>query len=67
MSDTFLDLLRRRGIEGPLPRADCGGPAGQDVRPAGRARAWDFAQYNPWSLSGDAQLHFGGSPGLPHA
>jgi endoglucanase len=25
---------------------------------AGGARAWDFAQYNPWSLTGDAQLHF---------
>ena len=25
---------------------------------AGGARAWDFTLYNPWSLSGDAQLHF---------
>jgi endoglucanase len=25
---------------------------------AGGARAWDYAQYNPWSLTGDAQNHF---------
>jgi len=25
---------------------------------AGGARAWDFAAYNPWGLSGDAENHF---------
>ena len=25
---------------------------------AGGARAWDFASYNPWALSGDAENHF---------
>ena len=25
---------------------------------AGGARAWDYTQYNPWSLTGDAQNHF---------
>lgn len=25
---------------------------------AGGARAWDYAQYNPWSLAPDAQSHF---------
>src|SRR5437588_5974461 len=39
----FLDLLKRRGVDGPLPRPDSGGPAAQDVRPAGAARTWDFA------------------------
>jgi len=24
----------------------------------GGARAWDYSQYNPWGLSGDAQNHF---------
>ncbi|MDB5320132.1 MAG: hypothetical protein JWN40_1763 [Phycisphaerales bacterium] len=43
MPDTFLDVLKRRGIDGPLPRFDCGGPAAQDVRPAGDSGAWDFA------------------------
>src|SRR5258707_9380917 len=39
----FLGLLRQRGVDGPVPRSDCGGPAAQDVRPSGSARAWDFA------------------------
>ena len=25
---------------------------------AGGGRAWDYAQYNPWDLAGDAQKHF---------
>jgi endoglucanase len=25
---------------------------------AGGARAWDYTQYNPWALTGDAQNHF---------
>ena len=25
---------------------------------SGGARAWDYAQYNPWVLSGNAQNHF---------
>jgi endoglucanase len=25
---------------------------------AGGARAWDYSQYNPWNLTGDAQNHF---------
>lgn len=25
---------------------------------AGGARAWDYAQYNPWGVAGDAQAHF---------
>jgi endoglucanase len=25
---------------------------------AGGARAWDYAKYNPWGISGDAQNHF---------
>src|SRR5437763_104520 len=39
----FLDLLKQRGLGEPLPHPDCGGPAAQDVRPAGSARTWDFA------------------------
>ena len=38
----FLDFLRQR-IDRPLPPPDCGGPAAQDVRPAGSARTCDFA------------------------
>ena len=30
-------------MEEPVPRTDCGGPAAQDLRPAGSARTWDFA------------------------
>ncbi len=30
---------------------------------AGGARAWDYTQYNPWSLTGDAQNHFDCSGG----
>ena len=43
---SFLDTLRRNGIEGPLPRQHSGGPAEQGRKPAGgtaRERAWDFA------------------------
>ena len=44
MRHTFLDLLRRRENDTPLPPAECGGPAAQGVRPAGaNIRAWDFA------------------------
>ena len=46
MSDSFLDQLRRHGIDGPLPRVGGGGPAAQGVKPAGNAaeqRSWDFA------------------------
>src|SRR6266576_2681868 len=43
MADTFLDVLKRSGIEGALPRTNCGGPAAQDLRPTGDTRAWDFA------------------------
>jgi beta-glucosidase/6-phospho-beta-glucosidase/beta-galactosidase len=46
MSQSFLDLLKRHGIDGPLPCDGCGGPAAQGVKPAGGApeqRAWDFA------------------------
>jgi endoglucanase len=25
---------------------------------AGGARAWDYSAYNPWSIAGDAQIHF---------
>jgi len=37
----FLSLLRQRGIDGPLPRPDRGGPAAQDVRPAGEGTGGD--------------------------
>jgi beta-glucosidase/6-phospho-beta-glucosidase/beta-galactosidase len=39
----FLHILKQRGIDGPLPRGDSGGPAAQDLRPASQTRAWDFA------------------------
>ena len=42
MPDSFLHHLKRIGIDGPLPRTGCGGPAAQATRPAGE-RAWDFA------------------------
>ncbi|HXU61838.1 MAG TPA: glycoside hydrolase family 6 protein, partial [Polyangia bacterium] len=35
--------------------------AGVSVAPcdiAGRARAWDYARYNPWTIEGDPQKHF---------
>ena len=41
--ENFLDVLRRRGVDGPLPPPDRGGPAGQAVRPGAERRAWDFA------------------------
>ena len=46
MAESFLDVLRRHGIEGPLGRAFSGGPAAQAARPGplqGPHRAWDFA------------------------
>ena len=43
MPENFLDVLRKRGVDGPLPQPDRGGPAGQAVRPGGKHRAWDFA------------------------
>ncbi|HZN65140.1 MAG TPA: family 1 glycosylhydrolase [Tepidisphaeraceae bacterium] len=43
MPEDFLDVLRRRGIDGPLPRGGCGGPAAQGVRAEDGARPWDFA------------------------
>ncbi|HEV8378491.1 MAG TPA: family 1 glycosylhydrolase [Tepidisphaeraceae bacterium] len=45
MPASFLDLLKRHGIEGPLPRNQSGAAA-QGVKPAGAGahqRAWDFA------------------------
>src|SRR3989441_7249171 len=45
MSSGFLDKLKQHGIDGPLPRMGCGGPAEQGVKPGGGSekRAWDFA------------------------
>jgi len=43
MPDTFLNVLKRHGLNAPSPRADRGGPAAQGVRPAGSGRGWDFA------------------------
>jgi beta-glucosidase/6-phospho-beta-glucosidase/beta-galactosidase len=46
MATSFLEYLRRRGMDRPLPRAECGGAAAQGVKPAGGDReqaAWDFA------------------------
>jgi beta-glucosidase/6-phospho-beta-glucosidase/beta-galactosidase len=46
MAASFLDNLKKQGIEGPLPPPDCGGPASQATRPgnaSGRGRDWDFA------------------------
>src|SRR5688572_14945114 len=39
---TRSSTTSRVGIDGPLPRGGCGGPAAQATRPAGE-RAWDFA------------------------
>src|SRR5437667_686855 len=55
MANSFLDFLRQHGVQGPLPRSGCGGPAAQGVRPGRREarqpkeqgeqgqREWDFA------------------------
>ena len=43
MSDGFLDILRRNGLDAPRPPADCGGPAAEGGRPGRQGRAWDFA------------------------
>ena len=45
MRTSFLDLLKRHGIEWPLPRTGSGGPAEQGVKPGGhhKDRGWDFA------------------------
>src|SRR5687767_5698738 len=44
MPDSFLNSLQRHGIDGPAPRAECGGPAEQAKKPAGRRHdGWDFA------------------------
>jgi hypothetical protein len=46
MGSSFLDLLKRHGIEGPLPRWCCGGPAAQGVKPErgkSNGHKWDFA------------------------
>src|SRR6185437_8788178 len=43
---SFLDDLKRHGIENPLVDFDAGGPAAQGAKPAGGSaeqRAWDFA------------------------
>src|SRR5215212_2430808 len=45
MAASFLDLLRKHGVEGPLQRQESGSAA-QAQRPthaAGSTRAWDFA------------------------
>ena len=42
-SDGFLDVLKRRGIDGHPPTDDCGGPAAQGKRADRDGRAWDFA------------------------
>src|SRR5438477_7702033 len=44
MSTSFLDVLKKSGIEHPC--MGCGGPAAQGVKPQGESssdRAWDFA------------------------
>src|SRR5215213_3537510 len=44
MPDSFLNILKRQGLDAPVPAPDCGGPAAQGVRPTdGETRAWDFA------------------------
>jgi beta-glucosidase/6-phospho-beta-glucosidase/beta-galactosidase len=46
MPTSFLDHLRRHGIQGPLPRTNSAGPAAQGQKsPAAPSteRAWDFA------------------------
>jgi len=45
MAKSFLDELRRRGVEGALLHMGSGGPAEQGARPGGAAeqRSWDFA------------------------
>src|SRR3954470_17371733 len=50
MASSFLDILKEHGIEGPLPRSECGGPAAQAVKPGGESpekespeQTWDFA------------------------
>jgi beta-glucosidase/6-phospho-beta-glucosidase/beta-galactosidase len=41
MAETFLETLRRHGIDGPLDAS--GGPAAQDLREHQTGGAWDFA------------------------
>ena len=45
MAGSFLDYLRQHGVQGPLPKTDCGGPAAQGVRSGegSTKRGWDFA------------------------
>jgi hypothetical protein len=45
MASNFLDVWRKHGAQGPLPRTGCGGPAAQGKRPRngeGSKRDWDF-------------------------
>jgi len=43
MAESFLELLRRKGLDGPLLQGEHGGPAAQGVHAPGTGRAWDFA------------------------
>src|SRR5438034_1328624 len=46
MPASFLDHLKRHGLDHPVAGKECGGPAAQGVKPAGGSaeqRAWDFA------------------------
>src|SRR5213595_3586556 len=41
--ESFLDVLRKQGLDQTPAPTDHGGPAAQGVRPGGQRRAWDFA------------------------
>jgi len=41
--ESFLEILRKQGLDRAPTATACGGPAAQGVRPAGKRRAWDFA------------------------
>src|SRR5688572_27240474 len=43
MAGSFLDVLKRRAADAPMPALDRGGPAAQGLRPARDGRRWDFA------------------------
>ena len=62
MPENFLDVLRKRGVDGPLPPPGRGGPAGQAVRPGGERRTWDFAFATGIECSNPRIINFDGRP-----
>ncbi|HEY8667582.1 MAG TPA: hypothetical protein VIL86_13020, partial [Tepidisphaeraceae bacterium] len=66
MTKSFLDQLRQHGMDGAVPRAECGGPAAQGAKPGGGGggggddQTWDFAFATGIECSNPVILDAGG-------